>query len=388
MFFYKESHCPWAHICYNGYDHKPDERQNNGRAVDIMAAKYVRLADELRQLCFSLRQQGQTRLPGEQTLCGDYHCSRETVRHALELLEEKGLIIRMHGSGTYLSGGPARGRRIAVVASSLDTYLYPQLFRDLERVFSAQGFSVEAYASGNRVMEERAVLERLLSDPPAGIVLEGAKTALPSPNLDLLARIEALRVPLVFLHAGLSVPEAAPCVQDDNAGGAELLTRYLLGRGHREIAAVFKSDDRQGHERYEGFLSTLLKAGCTVKEERIFWFDTVQREALIAGRDEWMYAFIRRRLPGCTAVLCYNDEIAYPLIHCLHAEGLRVPEDIAVVSFDNSHYCTSGPVSITSLAHERHQMGSAAAGVLLDLIRGRSASSVRLPWSIRERASG
>ncbi len=353
-----------------------------------MAAKYLRLAAELRQLCASLQQQGQTRLPGEQTLCDNYHCSRETVRHALELLEEEGLIIRMHGSGTYLSGDPARGRRIAVVTSSIDTYLYPQLFRDLERVFSAQGFSVEAYASGNRVMEERAVLERLLSDPPAGILLEGAKTALPSPNLDLLTRIETLRIPLVFLHAGFPVPEAAPCIQDDNAGGAKLLTRYLLDRGHREIAAVLKSDDRQGHERYEGFISTLLQSGCAVREERIFWFDTVQREALIARRDEWMYAFIRRRLPGCTAVLCYNDEIAYPMIHCLRAEGLRVPEDIAVVSFDNSHYCTSGPVSITSLAHERHQMGSTAAGALLDLIRGRSVRSVQLPWSIRERASG
>ena len=353
-----------------------------------MAAKYLRLAAELRQLCASLRQQGQSRLPGEQALCDNYHCSRETVRHALELLAEEGLILRMHGSGTYLSGDPARGRRIAVVTSSLDTYLYPQLYRDLERVFSAQGFSVEAYASGNRVIEERAVLERLLSDPPAGILLEGAKTALPSPNLDLLTRIETLRSPLVFLHAGFPVPEAAPCVQDDNAGGAKLLTRYLLDRGHREIAAVLKSDDRQGHERYEGFISTLLKAGCTVREERIFWFDTVQREALIAGRDEWMYAFIRRRLPGCTAVLCYNDEIAYPMIHCLRAEGLRVPEDMAVVSFDNSHYCTNGPVSITSLAHERHQMGSTAAGALLDLIRGRSVHSVQLPWSIRERASG
>ena len=87
-------------------------------------------------------------------------------------------------------------------------------------------------------------------------------------------------------------------------------------------------------------------------------------------------------------MLCYNDEIAYPMIRCLRAEGLRVPEDMAVVSFDNSHYCTSGPVSITSLAHERHQMGSTAAETLLNLIRGRSVRDVQLPWSIRERASG
>ena len=353
-----------------------------------MAAKYLRLAAELRQLCASLQQQGETRLPGELALCESYHCSRETVRRALALLSDEGLIDRMHGSGTYLSAGADRGRRIAVVTADLDTYLYPQLYRDLEKVFSAQGYTVEAYASGNRVMEERAILEKLLADPPAGILLEGAKTALPSPNLDLLGRIEGRKLPLVYLHAGFPVPEGAPCIQDDNAGGARLLTRYLLDKGHRQLAAVLKSDDRQGHERYEGFLSTLCQAGLAVREERIFWFDTAQREALLAGRDEWLYAFLRRRLPGCTAVLCYNDEIAYSLIHCLRAEGLRVPEEVAVVSFDNSHYCTSGPVSITSLAHERHQMGSTAAEALLKLIWGRSVRSVQLPWSLVERASG
>lgn len=365
-----------------------DLHLNPLEGVLVMAAKYLRLAAELRQLCASMQQQGQTKLPGELSLCERYHCSRETVRHALDLLSEEGLVIRMHGSGTYLSSGPSRGRRIAFVASYLDSYIYPQLFRDLERAFSAQGFSVEPYATGNRVMNERAVLEQLLSDPPAGILLEGAKTALPSPNLDLLSRIGVLRIPLVYLHTALPVPSGAPCIQDDNAGGAQLLTCYLLDKGHQNIAAIFKSDDQQGPERYEGFLSALLSSGCTMNEDRVFWFDTAQREALIAGRDEWMYAFIRRWMPGCTAVICYNDEIAYSLIRCLRTVGLRVPEDVAVVSFDNSHYCTIGPVSITSLAHERHQMGEAAAGALLDLIRGRSVSGMQLPWSIRERASG
>ena len=353
-----------------------------------MAARYRQLAAELRQLCLSLQQQGQSRLPGELTLCESYHCSRETVRHALRLLEEEGLILRMHGSGTYLAGDPARGRRIAVVTADLDTYLYPQLLRDLERAFSAQGFAMEAIATGGRVMTERAVLERLLAEPPAGILLEGAKSALPSPNLDLLSRVEALGIPLVFLHAAFPVPAGAPCIRDDNAGGARMLTRYLLEKGHRHIAAVLKSDDRRGHERYGGFVAALMQAGCDLLEDSVFWFDTAQREALLAGRDEWMYAFIRRRLPGCSAVVCYNDEIAYPLIHCLHAEGLRVPEDVAVVSFDNSYYCTAGPVSVTSLGHERHEPGHLAAGMLLDLIRGRSVDDAELPWTLRERESG
>ncbi len=354
-----------------------------------MASKYLRLAAELRQLCASLQQQGQPRLPGELALCETYHCSRQTVRRALEQLASEGLVVRIHGSGTYLSGDRSvRSKRITLLCSSLDNYFYPQLLRDLEKIFSSHGFSTEAYSTGNRVMDERKVLERILDDPPSGILLEGAKTALPSPNLDLLARIDSLKIPLIYLHAAFPFPEGTPCIQDDNVGGARQLTRYLLEKGHRNVAAILKSDDQQGLERYEGLVTTLCQYGCTLREESIFWFDTAQREALLAGRDEWMYAFIRRRLAGCSAVLCYNDEIAYSLIHCLHAEGLRVPEDVAVVGFDNSHYCTIGPVSITSLAHERHQMANTAAEAMLNLIRGRKVRSVRMPWIIRERASG
>ena len=58
------------------------------------------------------------------------------------------------------------------------------------------------------------------------------------------------------------------------------------------------------------------------------------------------------------------------------------------MSFDNSYYCTAGPVSITSLAHERHELGSLAAGMLLDLIRARHVGDMQLPWTLRQRESG
>lgn len=351
-----------------------------------MASKYAALASELRQQCAVLRRQGLTKLPGEWELCAQYRVSRETVRHALNLLEQEGLVVRMRGSGTYLSRNG--GVRIAAVTVSAEHYLYPQLLREAEKTVTAEGFRLESYVTGNRVARERTILEQLLAEPPAGVLLEPSRSALPSPNLDLLSRLEAQGVPLVFLHAALPVPEAAPCVQDDNAGGARLLTRYLLDKGRRRIGAVFKSDDAQGLERYGGFVSALCQAGCPIEEESILWFDSLRRESLLDGQDAWLRAFVRGPLRGCNAVLCYNDEIAFSLIRCLLAEGRRVPEDVAVVSFDNSHYCRSGPVSITSLAHEGDSMGRTAAALLLDLIRGRSARSLSLPWTLRERASG
>ena len=59
-----------------------------------------------------------------------------------------------------------------------------------------------------------------------------------------------------------------------------------------------------------------------------------------------------------------------------------------MVSFDNSHYCSLSPVSITSLSHERHQMGTTAARMLIRLMQGNSAHGVRLPWTLRARNSG
>ena len=353
-----------------------------------MAARYLQLAAELRQRCARMRRQGQNKLPGELRLCEETGYSRQTVRRALALLEREGLIVRAHGSGTYLAGSaPVKSGRVAVVLPSLDTYLYPQLLRDAEAVFREAGCTVEAFATDNLVSRERAVLARLLADPPAGVLIEGAKSALPSPNLDLLERLGRQGVPLVWLHAPLPSPAGAPCFQDDNEGGARLLVRRLKEQGHEHIAAVFKSDDRQGHERYSGFASALLSFGLSLREEHILWYGTQERAALLAGKTELLERFLDGLKP-CTAVVCYNDEIAYPLIRCLLRRKLRVPEDVAVVSFDNSHLCTLSPVPITSLGHERHQMGTWAARALLRMMRGKEARGARLPWTLRERQSG
>ena len=354
-----------------------------------MKTKYVLLTEELRRLCVQMRRSGQKRLPGETELCARCGASRQTVRKALARLEEDGIIVRVRGSGTYLSD-EAHGMagRIAVITSYTEEYLYPQLLRDIESELSPAGYELRKYRSGNRVLREREILQELLQNPPSGILLEGAKTALPSPNLDLLEQLAQKDVPIVYLHAPLPVPENAAFVLDDNEGGARLLVRHLAERGHQNVAGIFKSDDRQGIERYQGYLSELLDAGLPLLEDRVLWYTTEDREQLMAGQYNWLDRFVYTRLSGCTAVVCYNDEIAYALIRTLKAAGIQVPTDCAVVSFDNSHYCTLSPVPITSLAHERHQMGTAAAQALLRLMRGRSARSVRLPWILRERASG
>ena len=354
-----------------------------------MKTKYAVISAELRRLCLQLRRTGKKKLPGETELCERYGVSRQTVRKALRQLEEAGEIVRVRGSGTYLSAESlGTSGKVAVIVPYSEEYLYPQLLRDIEAELSPEGYETETCVSGNKIIPERKILQQLLQNPPSGIIMEGAKTALPSPNLDLLAQVERKGIPLVYLHGAQPVPKAAPFIMDDNEGGARLLVRHLLAQGHQKIAGIFKSDDCQGAERYRGFITELLAAGQTVPENSILWYTTEDRDSLVNGQYSRLDRFVYTGLSGCTAVLCYNDEIAYALIRTLLAAGFRVPENYAVVSFDNSHYCSLSPVTITSLAHERHQMGTAAARALLRLMRGKSANSVRLPWILRKRRSG
>ena len=354
-----------------------------------MRNRYVLLAKELRGLCTQLHRAGSTKFPSEAELSARYGYSRQTVRKALDLLEQEGSIVRVRGSGTYLSAdGRGRTGKVAVITAYTEEYLYPQLLRDIGAELSRSGYEMQRFGSGNRILREREILQHLIQNPPEGILLEGAKTALPSPNLDLLRQLDQKGIPIIYLHAPLPVPRNAAYVLDDNEGGARMLVRHLLDRGHQQIAGIFKSDDRQGIERYRGYLAELLEAGQTVPEESILWYDTEDRDRLMNGQYNRLDRFVHSRLTGCTAVVCYNDEIAYALIRTLLASEIRVPEDCAVVSFDNSHYCSLSPVSITSLAHERHQMGTTAARMLIRLMRGNNARGVRLPWTLRARNSG
>ena len=304
-----------------------------------MAAKYQLLADKLREELRRNRGQSGYKLPTELELSRQYQLSRQTVRHTLRLLEEEGLIRRRQGSGSYatglLPGSPPR--QIAVVTSFLDDYIFPAILHEATEVFSRQGYSTAVYATENRVSREREILLRLLEEPMSGLLVEGSKTALPTPNGDLYQRLRQAGTPMVFLHGAYGELSGIPCVADDNYGGGYQLARYLSGRGHREIAGIFKSDDIQGPLRYHGAVSALRDAGLSIQDSRFAWYDTEDRREMLEGRrPELLLRFLTERLGPATGIICYNDEIAFLLIQQLLEMGRRVPEDVSVVSFDNS----------------------------------------------------
>ena len=129
-------------------------------------------------------------------------------------------------------------------------------------------------------------------------------------------------------------------------------------------------------------------AGLPIPDDRVLWYTTEERRYLLDyGHNDLLKHFIQFYLKDCTAVICYNDEIADRLIRMLLGSGHRIPADTAVVSFDNSYYSDLCPVRITSLAHEAHRLGGMAAELLLERMAGQRVRSQSITWRLVQKES-
>ena len=104
-------------------------------------------------------------------LCIRYHVSRQTVRQALNLLTQEGLIEKRHGSGSYITGHSANlsDDQIAILISDDSNYIYPGVLDDIQGTLRKYHFSSQVHITKNETYEERKILTKLLSAPPRRI---------------------------------------------------------------------------------------------------------------------------------------------------------------------------------------------------------------------------
>jgi GntR family transcriptional regulator of arabinose operon len=353
-----------------------------------MIPKYQQIAEDLAR---RMHEDGfpDGKLPTEKELCGHYRVSRQTVRQALLTLEQEGLIMRRQGSGSYATGlrRQTGSNQIAVLLPFDSEYTYARLRSDLQKPLLQAGFSVSFFLTEYSVAKEREILEQLRQLPLAGLVADPVKNALPNPNLDLYEKLWASGLPTVFLQEVYDRFPGKPQVCTDSFGGAKMLANLLLSGKHTRIAGIFQQDVRSGPERYFGLVKACTDAGVPWDDRHIRWFSS--RELLELQKKQvtgFLRDFIRQNLGTCSGVIVQNDEIAYWLIKELQHIGKNVPEDVTVVSFDNSYLCEISHPWITSLAPAKSP-ADAAVRLLLAQLRGQEAKSVTLPYTLVRRES-
>ena len=347
-----------------------------------MAAKYLVIAQELEHLLRQGLGEGQ-KLPTEAALCRQYGCSRQTVRSALELLKEKGLILRRQGSGSYPTQSAARtSRQIALVLADKEEYLSPGLIQDVRGAAAQAGFSLSCLETGGSRLEEAVLLERLLRQRPAGIILEPITDLFGCFHQELLFKLRAAGIPLVWLNGRYD--SASPAVLLNDVMGAGILMNHLAATGNRRVAAILKSDDSRGPERFRLLSRSAGELGIRLSDENCLWYSQQERLRLLEGDDGLLRRFQSGYRRDCSAVICFNDEIAYRLQKQLQA--IHAP--MAIVSYDNSYLAVSQGAALTSLGYDGPSPGAGAVQQLLEQLEGRPSSDVLLPCRLYVRKSG
>lgn len=352
--------------------------------------KYEALAGALTEQITRNLQNGISKLPTESQLCSQYNVSRQTVRAALTLLNKQGIITSRQGSGSYATGLSTNRDRniIPILITSQQEYIYPQLLSDIRTALSEQGYKLQVYPTDNNTSTERAHLMTLLDNPPCGMIAEGCKSTLPNPNLDLYEKLRESGTFILFLHSYYPVLQNCIYVKDDNYYGGCLLAEHLISLGHTQIAGLFKMDDSQGPERYYGVASRLRDLGHPMSDTHVGWYSSPDIDALEARQDtRFLTDFIHERLLGCSAVVCYNDEVAYWLIKELSYANIHVPQDLSVVCFDNSYLSELSKVRITTLTHAPHEIADCIVECMIRQLQGTPAVPHTIPWKLVRKES-
>lgn len=200
----------------------------------------------------------------------------------------------------------------------------------------------------------------------------------------LLQKVEALRFPCVILGHPEEVSTETNWIDINNTQAAGKAVKHLLQKGYTEIA--FLSDgDAEGfnRDRISGYCREMAANGLPVRQSRILH----GAPSLESGM-QCMQALLEAEAPP-DAVICSDDRLALGALRAARAKGLRVPEDMGIVSFDNTPVTELAEPSITSINVDTFELGIQAAEILINQIEKPDCSirQILLSTKIIERAS-
>jgi DNA-binding LacI/PurR family transcriptional regulator len=366
-------------------DAEPEPSLDDG-SVDSQRTAHRRISDEIASRIESAQYPTGSRLPSEPRLASEFGVSRGTLRQALASLRQGGYIHSISGRGTFVRGPrprvlESRRRVVGLIVPSVTRPALPEVLMAIEDELHGRGYSLLVGTSGNTLEQEKGRVHRILGEGVSGLIvlpIDGR----PDPALYRQLLDEGFPLVLFDRHiVGLSIDAVLP----DNVGGAFVAVSHLIELGHRRIAFI-SSDNLTTTsvlERLQGYQQALRASDIQAEPELIFTRlpaippDGADEDRVIQNNAHRIARFLSSR-PLPTAVFALHDRIAISVLEAAAELGLRVPDDLAIVGFDDDPLAQKLRVPLTTIAQPRDQIGRTAAGMISDRIEGRRTETARV----------
>lgn len=254
-----------------------------------------------------------------------------------------------------------RTRTIGLVLSDITNPFYAEIARGIEDQATRYGYTTVLCSTDNLPERQHGYIQILLERRVDGLILGSAR--LREPEVEALARGG---FPVVLVNRRLR-SSRVDCVVVDNHGGARQLVEYLIRLGHRRIAHIRGPlQFSTGYDRFRGYRDALRAQGLPYDPRLV----VVGAFRYADGR-----AAARRLLAGPvrpTAIFAANDLLALGALEALAEAGVRVPEEMAVVGFDDVEPSSYRAIGLTTMSQRIADMARLAVDLLVERIeRGR-----------------
>ncbi|WP_277441028.1 LacI family DNA-binding transcriptional regulator [Streptomyces sp. SPB162] len=277
--------------------------------------------------------------------------SEQTRTRVLEVIDQLGYV--RSESARQLRAG--HSRIIALLVLDMANPFFVDVASGAERAAREAGLGVMLCNSAGSATEEAEYLGLFAEHRVRGVLVTPADTT--GRNLDSFRRHD---IPFVFVDR--VVPSASACsVSVDDIAGGRLAAGHLLDQGHRRLVYVSGPMHlTQCRDRRTGALDALATAG--LPPEALSHIET-DRLDVASGRDAGARLLGMAGRP--TAVFCANDLLALGVLQALYAAGVAVPQELALVGYDDIEFAAAAAVPLTSVRQPAHRMGRAAAELLI-----------------------
>jgi LacI family transcriptional regulator len=303
------------------------------------------------------------------------YVSKETRARVEAAVEQLGYVPNMLGPSLRFS----QTMTLAVVVTDIANPFWTTVTRGVEDVAQANKYSTILCNTDESEEKQEQYLQMLLRRRIDGILLVPA-----SSSPDPIRLIQKQGIPIVVLDR--NVPEVAvDVVRADSEGGAYQLAKHLLSFGHQRITILAGPQSvSTSVDRVNGFCRALSEAGLDTCDTQVLWGSYTQESGYEMAKEALT------RTPAPTAIFAANNFVAIGALKAIKEKNYHVPEDIALVAFDDIPFAFTVEPFLTVVTQPAREMGKQAVRLLLKRIKGevnQHCQHIVLPTSMIIRTS-
>lgn len=257
-----------------------------------------------------------------------------------------------------------RSNTLGVIIPDISNPFFPDVVRGLEDLAHKAGYNVILCNADLNLDKELEYFEVLRQKRVDGIIYHSG-TVTPRH----LKAFEQLRLPIV-LAATIDPNRQYTSVMIDNRAAAAAAMAHLLELGHQQVAVITGHDPVSGEARLQGYRDAMAQFGLELTEADVARADWDEAAAYAAA------SRLLVRSPAPTAFAVASDLMALGAMAAVHDAGLRIPDDISIVGFDDIKLAATVRPRLTTVAQPLYEMGKRAAALLIDTLARQEEDTV------------